>query len=109
METTEAITITLLGLGLLMLLMILVAVWRVGGSLLRMERLLSEHEDRARLAEGELAQEAALHQRSPAPARDGAFTEFLQGDPERRSLPKREQAEAYRQWRKERGLNWANS
>ncbi len=38
-----------------------------------------------------------------------AFETFLEEDPARRKLAKREQFAAYRQWRKENGLNWENS
>jgi hypothetical protein len=41
------------------------------------------------------------------PPADGAFAEFLAEDPQRRNLPKREQAESYRRWRRNRGLNWS--
>jgi len=36
----------------------------------------------------------------------GDFERFLDEDPARRELSKREQSEAYRRWRRERGLNW---
>lgn len=34
------------------------------------------------------------------------FAMFLEEDPSRRELPKKEQFEAFRRWRNERGLNW---
>ncbi len=34
------------------------------------------------------------------------FAVFLEEDPSRRELPKKEQFEAFRHWRSERGLNW---
>lgn len=34
------------------------------------------------------------------------FAEFLAEDESRKQLPKKEQFEAFRRWRKERGLNW---
>lgn len=34
------------------------------------------------------------------------FARFLEEDPSRRDLPKKEQFEAFRRWRNERGLNW---
>lgn len=37
------------------------------------------------------------------------FDEFLKEDPERRSMPKKEQFKAYRKWRAENGLNWSKS
>jgi hypothetical protein len=38
-----------------------------------------------------------------------AFECFLNEDPTRRLLPKKEQSAAYRIWRKEKGLNWTAS
>lgn len=35
------------------------------------------------------------------------FEEFLNEDPERRKLGKKEQFKAYRAWRAEKGLNWS--
>lgn len=35
------------------------------------------------------------------------FEEFLNEDPERRRLAKKEQFKAYRDWRTEKGLNWS--
>lgn len=35
------------------------------------------------------------------------FDEFLKEDPERRSMPKKEQFKAYRKWRADKGLNWS--
>lgn len=35
------------------------------------------------------------------------FEEFLNEDPERRRLVKKEQFKAYRAWRSEKGLNWS--
>lgn len=35
------------------------------------------------------------------------FEEFLNEDPERRRLAKKEQFKAYRAWRSEKGLNWS--
>lgn len=37
---------------------------------------------------------------------DSAFDRFMMEDASRRSLPKREQFEAYRRWRQENGMNW---
>lgn len=37
------------------------------------------------------------------------FEEFLNEDPRRRTLGKKEQFAAYRNWRDEKGLNWNNS
>ena len=40
-------------------------------------------------------------------ARDSAFEQFLAEDPARISMPKSEQFAAYRQWRKDKGMNWS--
>ncbi len=34
------------------------------------------------------------------------FQEFLDEDPQRQDLPKKEQFAAFRKWRREKGLNW---
>jgi len=39
----------------------------------------------------------------------GAFEAFLLENPARRSMIKSEQFAAYRKWRHEKGMNWANS
>lgn len=101
METTETFTVVLLAVGVLFLFMLLVAVVRAGSCLQRVERLLAERE----LAPG--ADESA--QAAMKTANDSAFMEFLAEDPARRQLPKREQFDAYRLWRKEKGLNWSPS
>lgn len=36
----------------------------------------------------------------------GPFLDFLNEDPARREMPKKEQFAAYRRWRSARGLNW---
>jgi hypothetical protein len=36
----------------------------------------------------------------------GAFEAFLDEDPARRELPKKDQFAAFRRWRAEKGLNW---
>lgn len=47
---------------------------------------------------------------SPAPSeveRRTHFDEFLNEDPERRVMSKKEQSEAFRKWRDLKGLNWS--
>lgn len=99
METTETIVVALLAAGVFFLFLLLLAVVRAGGCLQRLERLLGERDT------GSPA--AGTVELAPRPANDGAFREFLSEDPARRKLAKREQFEAYRQWRKEKGLNWS--
>ena len=36
------------------------------------------------------------------------FQEFLDEDPQRKDLPKKEQFAAFRKWRSEKGLNWGS-
>lgn len=109
METSEAITIVIFGVGLLILFMLLVSVWRVGGTLARLERRIAE------MAEAEKARETAMAipegrgSREPDRSRDGAFLRFLEEDAGRRKLSKAEQFAQYRQWRKARGLNWMSA
>lgn len=38
---------------------------------------------------------------------EGPYEQFLAEDPQRLGLSKSEQFAAYREWRKERGLNWS--
>ena len=96
MESMVTISVVLLAVGVLVLFLLLLAVVRAGGCLQRVEQLLAER-DAAPPAAAAAAGKAA---------NDGAFLEFLSEDPARRLLPKREQFDAYRLWRKEKGLNW---
>ena len=99
MGTTETITVVLLAISVLFLFMLLLAVVRAGGCLQRLEQMLAER-DSASATDG-MAPPVTM------PANDGAFMEFLAEESSRRKLPKREQFEAYRLWRKEKGLNWS--
>ncbi|MFT4175330.1 MAG: hypothetical protein QM627_01625 [Luteolibacter sp.] len=63
----------------------------------RIERLLESHS-------GSAKEEEKTVEISSGPS---AFDEFLRQHPEVALLPKGEQATAYRQWRKENGLNWS--
>jgi Na+-transporting methylmalonyl-CoA/oxaloacetate decarboxylase gamma subunit len=98
-ETVVVIVVTLLGAGVVFLFLLLLAVVRAGSCLQRLEQMLAER-DTASAAAGTV-------ELAPRTANDGAFREFLSEDAARRTLPKREQFEAYRQWRKEKGLNWS--
>lgn len=109
METTEAITITLLCVGTLALFLLLIAVWRVGGSVLRVERLLKEGTAQPHGEPQSVLDPATPAQRKPLPNREGAFAEFLAAEPDALKMTKREQAEAFRKWRKDRGLSWSGS
>lgn len=99
MESMLTISVMLLAAGVLLLFLLLLAVARAGGSLQRLERLLAERDTAApSVAPAEGAEKRA---------NDSAFREFLSEDPARRKLPKREQFDAFRHWRKEKGLNWS--
>jgi hypothetical protein len=85
----------------MLFLLVLIAL-KIGGRLVRLERLLTRQKD----------EDAVLRESLP-PLQDaessGAFEEFLREDPARRRMVKSEQFAAYRQWRQARGLNWTNS
>ncbi|MEO0017055.1 MAG: hypothetical protein RLZZ522_338 [Verrucomicrobiota bacterium] len=99
MESMLTISVVLLAAGVLLLFLLLLAVVRAGGCLQRVERLLAERDSAApSMAPAEGAEK---------PTTDSAFREFLSEDPARRKLPKREQFDAFRLWRKDKGLNWS--
>jgi hypothetical protein len=93
-QTTLVLLWTCLGLLALVLLMLL----RIGSRLSRIE---------ARLAAKKTAETVENPPSAAETSRGGAFETFLEEDPTRRDLPKKEQFAAYRQWRHERGLNWS--
>lgn len=101
--------ILLLGiLGVLLAMMVLLGT--ISRSLLRMEKRLAERQvapgqvhDSPRLASSMSHPSPAMMKRI---AKESDFMVFLAEDKTRRNLPKREQFSAYRQWRKEKGLNW---
>jgi hypothetical protein len=98
MEITETIMVSLLAVGVLFLFMLLLAVVRAGGCLQRIQRALEARETTHPVTAAEP---------TPKPATDVGFKKFLAEDPARRKLPKREQFEAYRKWRRAKGLNWS--
>ncbi len=86
-----------LGLVALMTLLLL----GVSGRVRRIEKLLHESTSRQEMADDA----PSVAETSPG----GAFENFLNEDPSRKSLSKSEQFAAYRQWRHEKGMNWSNS
>ncbi len=96
-STLVILVSALLGVGVL----IMMCVFGISRTLRRIERGLAE------LSSGEEAAENRL--RTAEGSGGGAFEEFLNEDPARRMLPKGERFAAYRKWRREKGLNWANS
>ncbi len=121
MEPTEAITIIALCLCALALFLLLIAVWRVGGTLQRVESLLRERPEPAAAdftrhanATGSpepvaASPQPAAVQRTPLPSKDGQFAEFLAEHPETATMKKSEQSAAFRKWRRERGLSWSGA
>jgi hypothetical protein len=102
-ESGASTIVILLSACVGMLFLLVLIALRIGGRLLRIERLLGQqmHKD----------DDAALRQvltAVPAPETGGAFEEFLSEDPARRKMVKSEQFAAYRQWRQSRGMNWRN-
>ena len=80
-------------------------VWQTGrirARLVRIEARMAEFQGISAETDGEDAKAA-----EPSPG--SAFEAFLAEDPSRSGLGKAEQFAAYREWRKERGLNWSKS
>ncbi len=98
MNQTPAI---LVGIVLLFLVIQFCAILWIGVRLGRIERALGGRNGGA----GEVGSEAPETEVSAG----SAFEEFLDEDPARRKLPKKEQFAAYREWRKQMGLNWSKS
>ena len=100
-EFASSTVVILLASLLGVVLLLLVWVFGISRTLLRIERRMSESAPSQRLADS-----------SPSSAETsagGAFESFLSEDPARRKLTKAEQFAEYRKWRQENGLNWTNS
>lgn len=101
LESPESQTLLFLVCACAGLLVILVLMLiRIGSRLSRIEGRLAS---RKTTETSEVA--PSLAETSPG----GAFESFLEEEPDRREMPKKEQFAAYRQWRQERGLNWSGS
>lgn len=100
-ESVSTVVILLSACVGMLFLLVLVAL-RIGGRLVRIERVLMRQKDE----DGGLRDSLP-----PLPEAEagGAFDEFLREDPARRRMVKSEQFAAYRQWRQDRGMNWTNS
>jgi hypothetical protein len=85
--------------GQVVLVLVVSGIWRGLG---RIERRLVGMRGGA----GERGEPEAGPSRAEC-APGGAFDRFLGEDPSRRGLSKGEQFAAYRKWRREKGLNWA--
>ncbi|MCW1914617.1 hypothetical protein OJ996_13600 [Luteolibacter sp. GHJ8] len=92
----------LVGSILVFQLLLLLQVARLSGKVGRLMRQLASRESfPVHGADADLAgrKEAVSDQKN-------WFEVFLNEDPQRRELPKKEQFAAFRQWREERGMNW---
>jgi hypothetical protein len=83
-----------------LLFILLLTVIGIRNRLGRIERLLASKKEPV------AAQTPLVEVDSPS---GGVFESFLNEDPSRKELSKKEQAAAYRRWRQEKGMNWSNS
>lgn len=90
----------LLGACAGLLFLLLLAIYGVSARLGRVERLLAAKKEGKSAPEPEIPADAVP---------GGAFESFLEEDPSRRLLTKKEQSAAYRKWRQQNGMNWSNS
>lgn len=93
--------LVLMGILTLLVLMVWMGQFGIGARLRRIERQLRQ------MAVQEEAEPPALGERqAETKHQKRLFQEFLDEDPYRRKLPKREQFAGFRKWRSEKGLNW---
>ncbi len=95
--------------AVILLAIILLMLFRISGQLAMVAFKLSKSSRPSRTRETEVA--PATPESAPAHSIEvgagTAFEEFLNEDPQRRNLPKKEQFKEYRKWRAAKGLNWA--
>ena len=96
-ETHALIIVSLLAVILLILL------WH-GFILARIARSLEQPAEKSKRAATD--ETAARTRESIPPTPQSDFDRFLVEDPARQQLSKKEQAAAYRAWRKQNGLTW---
>lgn len=89
----------LLSLALLLLFILLMVALGIRRTLAQVQFRLHQQTD---LKEG--AANAAESE-----AKESAFQAFLDEDPQRLGLSKSEQFAAFREWRRQKGMNWSNS
>jgi hypothetical protein len=103
-ETEISTVVILIAACAAILFLIYIGVLMLGSRLARIERLLAEKKEKSR---GQSPQERTgevIESRSGT-----AFDKFLDEEPSRRLLSKKEQSAAYRKWRQDQGMNWSNS
>jgi hypothetical protein len=98
-EGIPSLVLILLGSSVALVALTLLLVCRVLAKISRMERSLARAEDLPDVPPASIS--------AGESSSGGAFEWFLEEDPSRRNLAKREQFAAYRQWRQEKGLNWS--
>lgn len=99
-ETDLSTVVILLSACVGLLFFLLLAVFGLRGQLGRVERLLAAKKSAA---------PAPVTPPEPEFEQGGPFEDFLNADPARKLLSKKEQSAAYRKWRRENGMNWSNS
>lgn len=96
-----------LGLVLFLQILLLIGQVRQGRRLRRIERSQGMgHESIERLPE--ISRESLDERKSEVKENKQLFQEFLEEDPSRKELPKREQFAEFRKWRSATGLNWVS-
>lgn len=93
--------LVLMGIMTLLVLMVWMGQFGISARLRRIEyhlRQMAVQDGAETPALGERKAETKLQKR--------LFQEYLDEDPYRRRLPKREQFAGFRKWRSEKGLNW---
>lgn len=100
-DSVSSTVVILLGTLAGLLVLLVMIVFGIARSLGRIQRDLMESKGHVPDRQAILAAVETTNRR--------AFETFLREDPSRQKLAKREQFAAYRQWRKENGLNWKNS
>ena len=93
----------LVGVNLFLLLLVWIGQMRTGGRLRRIEIQLAK-------SGGGLSSSEKADAKQTADEKEQylIFQEFLDEDPSRAELPKKEQFAAFRKWRREKGLNWSS-
>ncbi|MFD2255841.1 hypothetical protein ACFSSA_04055 [Luteolibacter algae] len=100
LQLPAAITI-LCYAGVILLLLILLLQFRISGQLAALSVRMSKESRSVKLADPD-AEPQSIEAGPGTP-----FEEFLNEDPQRRNLAKKEQFKAYRKWRADKGLNWS--
>lgn len=103
-ETDFATLINLVGTCAGLLFLILLGVIMVFMRVCRLERLLAVKKAASPSASSENETRQVIESRA-----GGQFERFLEEDPTRLMLTKKEQSSAFRKWRQEHGMNWSNS